>query len=236
MTYEKEIYENSPERYDDLVSHEDHEGNILPALEEVRRLMGCDVIEMGAGTGRLTRLVIPIAKSVRAFDAEPAMLELAERKLKKIDSSNWSVGLGSHRSLPVESESADVVVSGWSVCYAVVDNPDSWERELGTVLAEAARVLRPGGTIILLETLGVGHDAPVPPTHLVDYFDYLDSSGFSKKWIRTDFKFDDPQQADELIRFFFGDKVADRAVGPATTTVAECTGIWWRPKPSKANS
>lgn len=228
MSDEREIYENSPERYHDLVSREDHEGNLLPALQHVRSLLGCEVVESGAGTGRLTRLLAPIVKNIRAFDVEPAMLRLAARELRSTRLTNWSVAVGSHRALPVRDRTADVVVSGWSVCYAVVDNQESWESELASVLDEFERVLRPGGTIILAETLGVGHASPAPPTHLVDYFDYLESASFTRKWIRTDFRFDDPGQARDLIEFFFGAKVAERSVLPGETVVEECTGIWWK--------
>jgi ubiquinone/menaquinone biosynthesis C-methylase UbiE len=228
MSDEKEIYENSPGRYHELVSREDHEGRILPSLAAVRSLAGCDVIEMGAGTGRLTSLLVPIVKSIRAFDSEPAMLRVAAEKLKLQGGSNWTLAVSSHRALPVADGSADVVLAGWTVCYAVVDHPHDWQRELVAVLAEAERVLRPGGTVILLETLGTNHETPVPPTHLVPYFEYLENVGFSKKCIRTDFRFDSLEQADELMRFFFGDKIADKVVEAGSPVVPECTGIWWR--------
>ncbi len=34
------------------------------------------------------------------------------------------------------------------------------------VLAEASRVLRDGGTIIIMETLGTGYETPCPPDFL----------------------------------------------------------------------
>jgi ubiquinone/menaquinone biosynthesis C-methylase UbiE len=228
MSDEREIYENSPARYHDLVSHEDYEGKILPAIERIQLLTGLDVVELGAGTGRLTRQLIPMVKSIRAFDIAAPMLRVAAENLRANGCSNWSIAVGSHRAVPVEDASADLVISGWSVCYAVVNHPDDWETELAAVLAEAERILRPGGTIILLETLGVGQETPSPPSHLVPYFDYLERVGFSRTWFRTDFRFDTPEQADDLIRFFFGDKIADETVEAENAIVPECTGLFWK--------
>jgi ubiquinone/menaquinone biosynthesis C-methylase UbiE len=235
MRDEKEIYAKQPDRYEELVSREDHDGNILPALESIRPLAGCEVVEIGAGTGRLTRLLIPIVKSIRAFDVAAPMLQVAARKLRGNGHGNWSLAVGSHRALPVENGTADLLLSGWSVCYTVVDNPDNWRSELAAVIAEAERVLKPGGAIILLETMGVGHESPSPPSHLVPYFDYLEENGFSRQWIRTDFKFDSPEQAVDLTRFFFGDRVADKVAAGGSSSVPECTGIWWRRKTALGN-
>ena len=41
--------------YDLLVSAEDCDGALPPALNDIRSLAGANVVEVGAGTGRLTR-------------------------------------------------------------------------------------------------------------------------------------------------------------------------------------
>ncbi len=73
----KDIYRRQAGDYDLLVSREDFQGNLLPALEAITPLAGVDVVEFGAGTGRLTRLVVPVARMVYAFDVAEAMLAKA---------------------------------------------------------------------------------------------------------------------------------------------------------------
>ena len=70
------------------------------------------------------------------------------------------------------------------------------------------RVLRPGGTIIIIETLGTGETEPHPMADwFAEYFDFLENDlGFQSTWIRTDFKFDSLDQAAATISFFFGDE------------------------------
>ena len=84
----QETYSRHADEYEQLVSHEDYRGNILPALNRTRPLAGLDVVESGAGTGRLTRLIAPVVKSVRAFDASLNMLQVAQAVLVHNGHSN----------------------------------------------------------------------------------------------------------------------------------------------------
>jgi len=132
-----------------------------------------------------------------------------------------------HRALPVQSASADVVISGWSVSAVVVWNLATWQQELERALSELRRVLRPGGTLILIETQGTGETTPNPPPVLLDYYAYLDTHGFESTWIRTDYRFPSLAEAESLGRFFFGDALAARVLANQWLTLPECTGIWW---------
>ena len=53
----QDIYANQADSYEAMVAREDYEGNILKTLQGIRPLEGLDVIEFGAGTGRLTLLL-----------------------------------------------------------------------------------------------------------------------------------------------------------------------------------
>lgn len=222
-----EIYRSQAEQYEALVSREDYQGNILRAIQAILPVDGIDVVELGAGTGRLTCLLAPLVQSIRAFDISPHMLEVAREQLKKCGRNNWSTAVADHRRVDAADNSADLVISGWSVCYVVVDNPETWRAELGKVLAEMRRILRPGGMILLLETLGTGFEQPTPPAHLLEYYAWLEEQGFQRSWIRTDYRFESRQKAEELARFFFGEEmVAKVQPDAAGATLAECTGLW----------
>jgi len=224
------IYTSKAAQYDALVSAEDYQGNILPALTEIRPLNDLEVVELGAGTGRLTRLLAPHVESIRAYDLARHMLEQAYTTLQVCGSQNWSLAVADNRALPEAANTADLVIEGWSFGHAVGWYPATWRVEIGRMLDEMARILRPGGTAILLETLGTGSETPAPPTpELAEFYEWLVvEHGFDHTWVRTDYQFSTVPEADELTRFFFGDALADRLVRDQLLILPECTGIWWK--------
>jgi ubiquinone/menaquinone biosynthesis C-methylase UbiE len=224
------IYANHADQYEAFVSREDYQGNILRALSDIRPLYGLEVVEFGAGTGRLTRLLAPVVKSIRAYDASQAMLDVAEKTLRASGTSNWTLAVGDNRRLPAEDASADLVIEGWSFGHLTGWYPDTWHDEVNLALFEMRRVLRRGGVAILLETQTTGSETPHPPTEgLADLYHFWERDhGFAAKWIRTDYQFASPQEAESLTRFFFGDQLADRVVRENWVILPECTGIWWR--------
>jgi ubiquinone/menaquinone biosynthesis C-methylase UbiE len=223
----KAIYNQEADNYERLVNREDYQGNILKAIQKSIDPNGLDVVKMGAGTGRLTCLLAPFVRSITAFDSSAAMLEVAKDRLTAMGCSNWKTQVADHRSLPLENNLADLVISGWSICYLVDWNREDWKAELLKGLAEMKRVVKPGGTMIIIETQGTGFESPHPPDHLVEYFKFLEEQGWSKTWFRTDYKFKDKAEARELTAFFFGQELTDRF---DSEYLPECTGLWWKSK------
>ena len=230
MTDEKhrQIYQTDGDRYDALIAREDHQGNILRAIDEILNVDGLDVFDLGAGTGRLTLLLAPRARSIRAFDASAEMLRVCRERLIAGGYSNWQVQVADHRQLPVDDRSADLVVSGWSVSYLAVWNPENGPAELDTWLSEMKRVLRQNGTIILFESLGTGNEEPRRLEHVEPVYQWLEANGFDSQWIRTDYRFESLEEAIELSRFFFGDELGDKVEQNRWVILPECTGVWWR--------
>lgn len=224
-----EIYRSQAEGYEALVSREDYPGNLLPAIQKIASLSGKKVVEFGAGTGRLTCQMAPLVESIQAFDISQHMLATAIQKLSQSGLTNWQAETADHRKVPAADQSADLVISGWSVCYIVVDHPNAWREEVDKVLDEMQRVLVPGGKIILIETLGTGFDQPHPPDHLVEYYAFLESRGFQRTWIRTDYRFENLDTANSLASFFFGEAMTKEIVcDDRGIILPECTGIWWK--------
>lgn len=222
-----DIYQNHAVEYDLLVEREDHQHHLFQALDQLMPLKGLDVVEFGAGTGRLTCLLAPLVRSIRAFDSSQAMLDVAVEKLNKTGWENWQVEIGDHRQVAAESASADMALSGWSLCYLALEKDTNWQAELNRGLAEMERVLRKDGTLVVLETLGTGHETPEPPSDLQDYFAFLEARGFQRSWIRTDYRFHDLQEARTLTRFFFGEAMLQKIeTRPEGILLPECTGLW----------
>lgn len=230
MTDEKhrQIYQTDGDRYDALIAREDHQENILRAIDEILNVDGLDVLDLGAGTGRLSLLLAPRTRSLRAFDISAEMLRVCRKRLVATELSNWQVQVADHRQLPVKEQSADLAVSGWSVSYLAVWNPEQGQAELDKWLAEMKRVLRSDSTIILFESLGTGNEEPRRLEHVEPAYHWLEANGFDSKWIRTDYRFESLEEAIELSRFFFGDELGDKVEQNRWVVLPECTGVWWR--------
>lgn len=226
----KQIYATQADAYDRMVAREDMHGNIFSALNNIVPLSGCTVVEFGAGTGRLTRLLTVLAAQIYAFDESLPMLQRALYSLSLTGMTNWYLGVADNRALPVASGCADVAIEGWSFGHMVGWAPHDWRAQVGRMITEMRRVLRKGGFAILLETMGTGNKQPQPPTaELGELYHWLESEhGFQYRWIRTDYQFASVDEADALTRFFFGDILADRIRAEGLTILPECTGVWWR--------
>ena len=227
MPTQEEIYKTEGDKYEALIAREDYQGNVLKSLQEITPLEDRIVLDLGAGTGRLACMLAPHVSRIRAFDISEEMLRVCREKFTASQLTNWQVDVADHRQLPVDDHSADLVVSGWSVAYLAVWNPDSARAELEKWLGEMKRVLRPNSSIVLFESLGTGNESPIKLEHLKDYYPWLDEVGFQNKWIRTDYKFDSLEEAEFLTRFFFGDELGDKVKNENRVIVPECTGVWW---------
>jgi SAM-dependent methyltransferase len=220
------VYAEHAALYDELVRREDAPGNLLPALEALHPLAASRVVEFGAGTGRLTRLLAPRVGQLRAFDGAPAMLEVARAAL-----APWptvSLELADNARLPVATGWADLAIEGWSFGHAVGWFPDRWRQVVTGYLAEMERVLRPGGCAILLETLGTGSEIPRPPNGgLGQLYELFEARGFRRAWLRTDYRFASEAEARRLTGFFFNREFRFLP-GPGGVALPECTGLWSR--------
>jgi ubiquinone/menaquinone biosynthesis C-methylase UbiE len=224
----QQIYQSRAEDYERLIIREDYQGNLLKTLQEIRPLEGLDVVEFGAGTGRLTRLLAPHVAHITAFDNAPAMLEVAKRVLA--DYSNVKLEIADNRNLPVSSKSADIAIEGWSFGHLCGWYPDTWRDEVHKSIQEMWRVLKDNGTAILLETMGTGHETPTPPTPtLAEFYTMLENElGFTALTIRTDYQFVSLDEAVEIVQFFFGDTLANEVREKNWQILPECTGIWFK--------
>jgi ubiquinone/menaquinone biosynthesis C-methylase UbiE len=228
MTDHDKVYKEQADQYESLISREDYQNHIYQTLTEICDFTEKDMVDLGAGTGRLARMFAPYTKSVTALDQSAAMLEVIEKKISLIEQRSYQSIVADLRKLPLDDDCADIVTAGWSVCYVGSRNVENWKENVHQVIGEAKRLVRPGGTIIILETLGTGNETPVKPDFLEPYYEVLEQEyHFQQRWIRTDYRFDSVNEAEELSRFFFGDALADQVRDKQTRIVPECTGIWW---------
>src|SRR5690349_5099991 len=120
-------------RYDELRPVDANWWQVFDALVEAAGLRGRRVLEVGCGTGRLAAALAERAGAVVvAVDASPAMVEQA--RSRGVDARP-----GRAEAIPVADASFDGLIMRMVV--HLVDRP--------AALAEAMRVLGPGGTLAI---------------------------------------------------------------------------------------
>ena len=92
-----------------------------------------DVVDVAAGTGKLTRTLAQFAGTLVAVEPDPHLREVIQRVLPDVD-----VFSGTAEALPLETATADVICAGQAFHWF----------DLGRAGAEFARVLRPGGVLM----------------------------------------------------------------------------------------
>jgi SAM-dependent methyltransferase len=134
------LYRLEPELYDRLVNAERlHPGVIDWLPDNLER-----IVEVAAGTGRLTLELVDRAREVVAIEPAAPLREILNRKLAAADHTHRAhVTHGFFDDLPVADDCADVVVA----CSALTPAPGHGG---GAGLAEMERVCRPGGCVVIV--------------------------------------------------------------------------------------
>jgi 2-polyprenyl-3-methyl-5-hydroxy-6-metoxy-1,4-benzoquinol methylase len=103
-----------------------------------------DVVDFGCGTGALTVELARWAKHVTAIDRSDLALSKAKAEASRQKLANITFLAADLEQLPLPAASADLVVISQSLHH--VEN-------IQAVLSESARLLRPGGRVVVLELL-----------------------------------------------------------------------------------
>ncbi len=101
-----------------------------------------DLLDVGTGTGRMLELLGPLVANALGIDQSREMLAVARVNIERAGLSNCMVRLGDMYQLPLPDASFDAAVIHQVLHYA--DRP-------AEAIAEAARVLRPGGGLIIVD-------------------------------------------------------------------------------------
>jgi len=224
---QERVYEERAEEYDVLVGAEDADGELANAVRARVVFDDAVVADVGAGTGRLTRVLAERARHVHLVDRAAPMLEVARRRLTALGRTRTSIHVADARALPLPDASVDVAMAGWVFGHFRHWMPDGWRDEVDAAIGEMRRVVRPAGATVVIETLGTGHETPRVHDALEEYFDHLETRhGFERRWVRTDYVFPDTATAARILGSFFGDALAARVRAERWTRVPECTAIF----------
>ena len=141
QTKSQQFFETAAAQWDrlrqDLYGRASHL-QAVPALLDPDWVVG----DVGCGTGELTATLAPFVARVIAVDRSGDMLEAAERRLR--DMPNVQLRKGDLESLPIE----DSLLDAATLVLVLHHVPDP-----AGAIREAARVLKPGGRLLITDML-----------------------------------------------------------------------------------
>jgi ubiquinone/menaquinone biosynthesis C-methylase UbiE len=227
MDHFKHIYSHNAQAYHQMISSEDVDSNLLPALERVTSFNGKIFLDLGTGTGRLPILLRKHDTYTIGFDLHRAML-LQNQTQREKAGGDWELVQGDMHDLPFPTRWANVVAAGWAIGHLRSWYASQWQAHIGYVLDQMHRVVKQDGALIVIETLGTGSLSPLPPTaELAEYYDWLESErGFKRQEIQTDYVFPSVGAAVEYTEFFFGVELAKKIRRNGWSRLPEWTGVW----------
>ncbi len=132
------------------------------------------VLDVGTGTGRMLQLLADRADRAIGLDSSHSMLSVARANLERVGVTNWELRQGDVHSPPLDAGGFDLVIIHQVLHY--LDDP-------GRAVAEAARLVAPGGRLLVVDFAPHRHDFLRAAAHrrlgfthqqLVDWFDQAD--------------------------------------------------------------
>lgn len=126
---------------------------ILGAMATGRAPLGeTHVLDAGCGTGSFAVALAPHVGALTLLDANPEMLAVARAKLASTPGAPpFDTHEGHLQALPFDDVSFDAVMTNQVLHHLGDPDGDAWP-EHGRVFAEYARVLRPGGVLVVNTT------------------------------------------------------------------------------------
>lgn len=177
-------FQRAARSYDAAARVQQETGERLWEHLEPVRIEPAVIVDLGAGTGELSRRLAHHYRRARvvALDLSEAMLGVAREKSRRLFSRQRFI-CADAESLPLASASADLLISNATL---------QWCNQLDRVFAESLRVLKPGG-LLMFSTfgpdtlrelrLGLASFDPQPRVHafmdMHDLGDALVGAGFS---------------------------------------------------------
>ncbi len=222
----EETYARHADRYEELVRHEDRGHALEALLDRVLLPRPARVIELGCGTGRITRLLAARADRVRAYDGSAHMIDAARSVSLR---PNVEYGVADNASLPEPDGAADAMVAGWSIGHVTGFYPDAWREHARRAVDEMLRCARAGAPVILFETMGTCSAEPgAPNERLRDLYAMFEEDGFVREVLDTSYEFPSPAHAARVLGFFFGAGMEDKVRARASAIVPEWTAAFVR--------
>jgi ArsR family transcriptional regulator len=106
-----------------------------------------DVLDAGSGDGTIAQMIAPRARSVRCLDRSERLIGAAKERLAR--TKNVSFTVGDVERMPFDARAFDAVLLFNVLTHA---------KDPARAIAEAARVLRPGGLLAVITLAAHRHE------------------------------------------------------------------------------
>lgn len=186
---------------------QDADGVLWRALADGVDWTGRDVLDVGCGDGFHLPRFARTARSVLGVEPHPPLVRRAGRRLAAYDTV--TVRRGAAQRLPVPDASVDVVHARTAYFFGPGCEPG---------LREADRVLRPGGTLAIVD-LDTRHApygdwmlADLPHYRPDEVDEFFAAQGFSCLRVESTWRFADRASLEAVLRIEFSGRVAERAI------------------------
>ncbi|GLV55089.1 putative methyltransferase YcgJ [Dictyobacter sp. S3.2.2.5] len=122
------------------------QGPDLPWLVEAAALDGSEtVVDLATGAGHAAYALAPFAREVIAIDFTVPMLEASEKQAQELNLTNIHFVEGDAHALPLMNQSVEVLVCRLAAHHFI---------DVALAVREWARVLKPGGKLLLIDSIG----------------------------------------------------------------------------------
>ena len=186
----------------------DRAGLVITELDKLLPTSGV-VVDVGAGDGHTAERLTSASRSVVAVEPSDGMV----RSIRLLP---WVLGLA--QELPIRTGAADGLYATWAYFF-----PKHHDVTAG--LAEADRVVKPGGPIVIVDNLGGDEFTALADRDITTDPDFWAADGFEMSVVDTAFEFDTLDDARVLLGLFFG----ERGHGGAAQSLTFRVGVFARP-------
>ena len=198
---------NWPQIYERENQAVDADGALWAALAAGVDWCGADVVDVGCGDGFHLPRFAALAHRVIGVEPHPPLVARARRRIQELP--HVQVLAGSAQRLPLPEASADLVHARVAYFFGPGCEPG---------LAEARRVLRPGGRMAVIDLDGTHPPygewlcAASPRYRPAAAEVFFAAQGFDCHRVETVWRFCDRGDLDDALRIEFTPKVAARAI------------------------
>lgn len=209
----------------------DPDRKVLGALERITPLGGKRIADVGTGIGHYPMLLARRTGRTYGIESDPALLAEARRRAAGSHQPNIRIVAGSATSLPLRDSAVDVVLT------SLIDPVDTSL----PAIAEARRVLRPGGRLIVIGHYGRDDVASLLEPEVVEHVmeatqrrtGWWLRNGFKIKVVHARLDLGDAATAHELLPRLYGDRGRAYLMGPHPPSLRLNLGLFHMAVPTE---